>query len=515
MPLAQLSAVDVIIVVAYVLATLLLGVWFTGRQRDLNTYFVGDRDVSWWLVLISIVATETSTVTFLSVPGRAFDPKGGNLMFLQLACGYVIGRVVIAWLLLPQYLGGRLVSAYQLLRQRFNPAVQRTASAIFLLTRVVADGLRLYLAALLLGRFTDWSMPASILVIGAATMLYTYLGGMQAVIWTDLIQFAIYITGALVAACFILASVDGGVSGFLAAGEAHHKFALIDATPDLTNVNSLWAGLIGGAFFTMASHGADQLMVQRYFCARTLGQARAALVSSGFVVLTQFALFLLIGVGLFVLDYQGKLDLPASTPNDAVFGHFIVHFLPTGVVGLLVAAVLAASMASLASSLNSASSAFVADFYRPLRPELSESHYLGVSRGMTLFWGVTRIAVALGAVPLMASRNVIDEVLKIAGVTTGMILGLFLLGSLRRPVGSGPALAGVVAGFATVLAVWLATKVAWPWYPPVGTLVTVGVALLLDRMGVGRGPSTDRGAEPGLDEPGRAVAAGPRAPDER
>jgi SSS family transporter len=512
---AKLSAVDVAIVLAYVLATTLLGVWFTRRQRDLNTYFVGDRNVSWWLVLISIVATETSTVTFLSVPGRAFNPDGGDLKFLQLALGYVIGRVLIAWVLLPQYMGGRLVSAYQLLRQRFNPAVQRTASAIFLLTRVAADGLRLYLAALLLKQCTDWSTPVSILVIGAATMFYTYLGGMQAVIWTDVIQFAIYVTGAVVAAGFILGRVDGGPAGFLAAGAAHHKFDLLDFSPDPTNVNTLWAGLIGGAFFTMASHGADQMMVQRYFCSRSLTQARAALVSSGVVVLVQFLLFLLIGVGLFVLTRQGTLVLPPGTRNDEVFGHFIVDFLPVGVVGLLIAAVLAASMASLASSLNSAAGAFVADFYRPLRPGCSEWHYLTVSRGMTSFWGVTRVAVALLAVSLMENRAVIDEVLKVAGVTTGMILGLFLLGSLRRPVGSRAALSGVVAGFATVLLVWWRTPLAWPWYAPVGTLVTVAVAMLLDRLGVGRESFADRGAKPGLDEPGRAVAVTARPPDER
>jgi SSS family transporter len=512
---AHLSPVDVSIVVVYGLATTLLGVWFTRRQRDLNTYFVGDRDVSWWLVLVSIVATETSTVTFLSVPGLGFHREGGNLTFLQLAFGYVIGRALIAWLLLPQYLGGRLVSAYQLLRQRFNPAVQRTASAIFLLTRAIADGLRLYLAALLLEQFTGWSTPASILVIGAATMFYTYLGGMQAVIWTDLIQFAIYLTGAVLAAFFILGRIEGGWPGFLAVGEAHHKFTLLDFSFDPRREHTVWAGLIGGAVFTMASHGADQMMVQRYLCSRSLAQARAALVGSGFVVLAQFLLFLLIGVGLYVLAVQGALVLPEETKDDAVFGYFIVRFLPTGVVGVLVAAVLAASMATLASSLNSGAGAFVADFYGPLCPGRSEQHYLNVSRGMTTLWGVTRVGVALLAVPLIADSSVVKKVLSVAGLTTGMILGLFLLGSLRRPVGSRAALAGVVVGFATVLAVWLATPLAWPWYAPVGTLVTVVVALLLDRLGVGRGSSTDRGTKPGLDEPGRAVSVTACPPDEQ
>jgi SSS family transporter len=499
MLLAHLAPADVAIVVVYAVATTLLGVWFTRRQRNLNTYFVGDRDVSWWLVLVSIVATETSTVTFLSVPGLAFNRDGGNLTFLQLAVGYVVGRILIAWLLLPQYLHGRLFSAYQLLRQRFNPAVQRTASGTFMLTRTVADGLRLYLAALLLEQFTGWSTPMSIVVIGAATMLYTYLGGMQAVIWTDLIQFVIYITGALLAGLFILRPVNGGFDGFVETGAAYHKFDLVDLRIDLTQKFTFWAGLIGGAFFTMASHGADQMMVQRYLCSRSLTQARVALIGSGLVVLVQFLLFLLIGVGLFVLVKQGTLEWPEQARDDAVFGHYIVHFLPTGVVGLLVAAVLAASMATLASSLNSGAGAFVADFYQPLRPGRSEQHYLNVSRAMTSFWGLTRIGIALLAVPLLARRAVIDEALRVAGFTAGMILGLFVLGSLPRPVTSRAALAGLVAGFVTVLCVWLWTPLAWPWYACVGTLITVGVALLLDRAGIGRGSSTNRGAESGLD----------------
>jgi solute:Na+ symporter, SSS family len=253
--------------------------------------------------------------------------------------------------------------------------------------------------------------------------------------------------------------------------------------------------------FTMASHGADQMMVQRYLCSRSLTQARVALVGSGLVVFVQFFLFLLIGVGLFVLQVQGKLEQDLT--RDAVFGHFIVRYLPTGVVGVLVAAVLAASMATLASSLNSGASAFVADFYRPLRPGRPEGHYLGVSRAMTSFWGLTRVGVALVAVPLlgMEKKSVIDEVLKVAGFTTGMILGLFLLGSLRRPVDSRAALAGVVVGFLTVMGVWLVSGLAWPWYAVVGTLVTVVVAMLVDRLGMGRGSFADRGAEPRFDQP--------------
>jgi SSS family solute:Na+ symporter len=509
---SKLAALDGILVLLYLLLTTLIGAWFTRRQRDLRVYFVGDRDVSWWLVLISIVATETSTVTFLSVPGLAFhhptlgNPEPGNLTFLQLSFGYVVGRMLIAWLLLPQYLRKELFSAYELLRQRFNAAVQRTASGLFLLTRAVADGLRLYLAALLLEQFTGWNSQVSVLVIGVATMIYTYLGGMQAVIWTDLIQFVIYITGALIAATFILHQLDGGLAGFLAVGQHAHKFQLLDFSFDLTRPFTFWAGLIGGAFFTMASHGADQMMVQRYLCSRSLRQARLALVASGFVVLAQFLLFLLIGVGLYGLFQQGILGLPADIKDDAVFGYFIVRFLPTGIVGVVIAAVLAASMSSLSSSLNSSASAFTSDFYRPLWPGRSEAHYLLVSRLMTTVWGLTRIVVALLAVSLMSDSNVITQVLRVAGFTTGMILGLFLLGSMHRPVRSGAALTGLVVGFLTVSVVWLpaANKdlvtwlgmvwgeaaiprpllvwaefpLAWPWYAVIGTGTTILVALL-------------------------------------
>jgi SSS family transporter len=501
---SELATVDVAIVVLYVLATIGLGGWFSRRQQNLRTYFVGDRDVSWWLILVSIVATETSTVTFLSVPGVAFH---GDFTFLQLAFGYVVGRILIAWFLLPQYLHGELMSAYQLLQQRFNRSVQRTASGLFLLTRVVADGLRLYLAALLLQQFTGWNGEVSVLVIGGATILYTLLGGMQAVIWADLIQFVIYIVGAIVAAVCILRLIPGGFAEFAATGEQAGKFTLLNFSTDPRQAYTFWAGLVGGAFLTMASHGADQMMVQRYFCSRSLGEARSALVLSGLVVLGQFLLFLGIGAGLYVLREKGILDIAEGTKKDEVFGVFIVHFLPHGLIGLLIAAVLAASMSTLSSSLNSSASAFVNDFYRPLRPDLPESHYFDVSRWMTLVWGITRIAVALLALRWVRGSSVIDEVLKVAGFTTGMILGLFLLGSLRRPVASWAALAGLVAGFAVVFVIWLPPlwpggALAWPWYAPVGTIVTVAVALVLNLVGSQHGSPANRGAQPGLDKTG-------------
>lgn len=500
----ELAAVDVAIVVGYVSATIGLGAWFSRRQRNLRTYFVGDRNVSWWLVLISIVATETSTVTFLSVPGKAFT---GDFRFLQLALGFMVGKVLIAWFLLPQYLHGELMSAYQLLQQRFNPSVQRTASALFLLTRVFADGLRLYLAALLLHQFTGWNGEASVLAIGAATIVYTLLGGMQAVIWSDLIQFAIYILGAIVAAVCILRLLPGGAAEFLAAGQEMHKFTIFNFSIDPREAYNFWAGLIGGAFITMSSHGADHMMVQRYFCSRSLGQARTALLLSGLVVFGQFLLFLAIGAGLYVLMAKGRFALAAQAPGDEVFGLFIVRFLPHGLIGLLIAAVLAASMSTLSSSLNSSASAFVADFYRPLRPGRTEGHYLIVSRWMTLFWGITRIAVALFALRWFRERSIIDAVLTVAGFTTGIILGLFVLGSLPRLVSSRAALVGLAVGFTVVFLVWLPplwgkNALAWPWYAPIGTITTIAVALIFNFLRTEHGSSANRSAKPEFDKTG-------------
>jgi SSS family transporter len=468
---SRLATLDSAIVAVYLLGTILLGAWFLRRQRNLRTYFVGDRNVSWWLILVSIVATETSTVTFLSVPGLAYDPEGGNLTFLQLAFGYILGRILIAWLLLPSYLRGELFSAYQVLRERFDVRVQRSASGLFLLTRMVADGLRLYLAALLLQQFTNWSSQNAVMVIGLATLLYTFLGGMQAVIWTDLIQFLIYITGALVAGACMLRLIPGGWQEFVTVGQDAGKFVLLDPSLKLSQKYTIWTGLIGGAFLTMASHGADQMMVQRYLCSRSLGQARVALVLSGFVVLLQFLLFLLLGVGLYVLGVKGG--------KDQVFGRFIVNALPTGVVGLVIAAVLASAMSTLSSSLSSSASAFMADFYLPLRPRRNEVHDLWASRLLTIIWGLARMLVALLAIVVGSDRSVVDQVLSIAGFTTGTVLGLFLLGLVPRPVASTDALVGLAAGLVAVFVLWGTTVLAWPWYAPLGTVTTVGAALLL------------------------------------
>jgi SSS family solute:Na+ symporter len=500
-------ALDLTILFAYLVGTVLFGAYFSRSQKDVKDYFVSGKNVPWWAIMGSIVATETSTVTFISVPGFAY---GANLTFLQLVIGYMIGRIVVVLIFVPSYFRGELLTVYQLLGQRFGGGVKQLAASIFLITRSLADGFRLFatglvLAALLLALpgmnelARSW-LPAlepqltilivSVLVMGAATIIYTYLGGMKAVIWTDVIQLAIYLTGAGLAAWILLDKIPGGWGEVTRGGAAADKFQLFDFTWNVTGSDSFWSGwtrsytfwsgLVGGAFLTTATHGTDQLMVQRYLCSRSPRQARVALLASGVVIFAQFTLFLLIGVMLYVY-YTGHAagEIAAFTLNgqvqrDRIFPHFIVTHLPAGVVGLVIAAIFAAAMSTLSSSLNSSSATAVADFYMPLtRGERSDAHYLSVSRLLTAAWGAVQITVALVAIKF--STRVVDEVLSIASFTNGVILGIFFLGTFTRRVQSAAAITGIVAGAAVMLWVKFRTPVSWQWYVLIGSSVTFGV----------------------------------------
>ena len=478
----QLHAPDLAVLFVYLAGITAAGWAFGRRQKDIRDYFLSDRSVPWWAVAASIVATETSTATFISIPAFAFAAnargEGGNLTFLQLVTGYMIGRVVVVLLFIPQYFKGELFTVYQLLEKRFGGMTKRTAASLFLVTRSLADGIRLYATAIVLVALTGWSDVVAILVVGVVTMIYTYVGGMSAVVWTDVAQFVIYLAGALTAAGLLLGGIPGGWSAVVDAGSAANKLQLFDFTTDLGRGYTLWSGIIGGAFLTTATHGTDQLMVQRYLCSRGPRQAAGALLASGAVIYAQFVLFLGIGLMLFVFyGSAGVASLPADVAArpDRVFPHFVVTQLPVGVVGLVIAAILAAAMSTLSSSLNSSSATALADFYRPLFAGRSDAHYLKVSRRLTAMWGIVQILVAFGAVQM--SQRIVDSVLSIASFTSGPVLGLFLLGTLTKRVGQRGALAGVVAGIVFMLFVWLRLDVSWQWYVLAGSAVTFGVGV--------------------------------------
>jgi len=491
---------DVAVLVAYLAGIVLFGAYFSKSHHSIQDYFVSGKTIPWWAIMGSIVATETSTVTFISVPGYAYST---NFTFLQLVMGYMIGRVAVSILFIPAYFKGELLTVYQLLGDRFGGGVKRLASGVFLLTRSFADGFRLFATGLVLAavlrampRVDDlmhsWLPSAdptyaililSVILMGIATMIYTYHGGMTAVIWTDVIQLVVYLIGAGVAAVILLGLIPGGWSEVRAVGSAAGKFQLFDFTPTLTKSYTFWSGVIGGAFLTTATHGTDQLMVQRYFCATGPAPARKALLWSGALIFAQFVLFLLIGAMLFVYYTQhAPGDIASFTQNgrlqtDRIFPYFIVQHLPAGVVGLVLAAIFAAAMSTLSSSLNSSSAAAVNDFYVPATGgRRDQRHYLNVSRGLTAFFGVVQIAVAIAAISI--SSRVVDEVLGIASFTNGVILGVFFLGTFTNRVGQRAAFLAIAGGAAVMLAIKLNTAVSWQWYVFIGSIATFCIGLL-------------------------------------
>src|SRR5712671_5156520 len=380
-----LNRIDLLIIAAYLAGITLFGLRFRKRQRTMRDYFLADRNIPWWAISLSIVAAETSTLTIISIPGLAYD---SNLTFLQVVMGYVIGRVIISFVLLPQYFRGELYTAYQLIERRFGPELRTVTACLFLLTRAAAEGVRVYAVSIVVSIALGTGEIASIAIITLLTLIYTFEGGLTAVIWTDVVQTFIYVGGTLVGLGTIIHLVPGGWSSVHDIANTFHKFQVFDApiNPhfpylDLSKPYTLWAGIIGGAFLTTASHGTDQLIVQRLLAARSQRQSTLALLSSGAVILFQFGLFLLAGVMLFAY-YQA----PSSTfgKGDRIYPTFIVTHMPRGIAGLLIAAILAAAMSNLSAALNSLASTTMIDFYLRRKPETSDGKRLALSRIATV-----------------------------------------------------------------------------------------------------------------------------------
>jgi SSS family solute:Na+ symporter len=484
-----MKALDLIIIFGYLIGIVLFGTWFGRKQKTTSDYFLGDRSVPWWAVAFSIVATETSTITFISVPGIAFS-RGGNFQFLQLVFGYLLGRIVISILFIPSYFRGELLTVYQLLDRRFGGKIKVLAASLFVVMRNIADGIRLLLTAIVLaavyvsfqpGADVETIIIASVVLIGLAMIVFTYFGGMEAVIWVEVVQLGIYIAGAAAAAAILLASIPGGFGTAVSLARQYDKFSLFDFSLDFTKTFTFWSGLIGGCFLTMSTHGTDQYLVQRYLCTDRPRRAVIALLTSGGIVLAQFIGFLFIGVLLFAF-YHPFTDPGYSTATvaafpftggDRVFPDFITKHLPSGLSGLVVAAIFAAAMSS---SLNSIAATAVNDLYRPLRPRLSDKHYLKVSHVLTLVWGVVQIGVAL--VIRHQARSALDQALSIASLINGPVLGVFLVGTFLRRVSQPPALIGMLVSIVCMLYIFFATKIAWTWYVFFGSLITVAVAWL-------------------------------------
>jgi SSS family solute:Na+ symporter len=459
-----LDKLDLAIIALYLIGITLFGLRFRKRHRSLRDYFLAGRDIPWWAIALSIVAAETSTLTIISIPGLAYDT---NLTFLQVVMGYVVGRVVISFVLLPHYFRGDLYTAYELIERRFGRGLRSLTAGLFLLTRGAAEGVRVYAVAIVVMIALGTGEVSSIAIITALTLIYTFEGGLAAVIWTDVVQTFIYVGGTLVGLYTILHLVPGGWSAIHFAAAGAGKLQVFDFRPTFWAPYTFWAGVIGGTFFTVASHGTDQLIVQRLLAARSQRQSAAALISSGVAVLFQFALFLIVGVMLWAYYRvpSGNFGKP-----DRIYPTFIVSRMPHGISGLLIAAILAAAMSNLSAALNALSSSSIVDFYVRFRPQTDERRRMQLSRLSTFIWAL--ILFSLAVLSLHKVGRVVEVGLQIASVAYGALLGVFLLGVLTRRANQRAAMVGMVFGFSVGLYLWLGTHVPWTWWVMIGAVAT-------------------------------------------
>ena len=485
-----MRGLDVAVIFVYFAAVIVFGLVLAGRQRDATDYFLGHRGLPWWALMFSVVATETSAVTVISVPGLA---ARGDLTFLQIAFGYLVGRIGVARLLLPGYFEGTQDTAYQRLERRFGRTARRAASGVFLVTRALADCVRIFATAIPLAIITygtpnptDRALALGILAIGIVTLVYTWVGGLRAVVWVDVIQLGVYLLGGI-ATVIVATHNAGGVEAFGRAWNAG-KLAVLDFRPSFKILYTFWGGLVGGALLAAASHGTDHLIVQRLLAARGLRDAQRALIGSGVFIIAQFALFLLVGTSLWLAGADDGV-----MRSDAIYPTFIVTHLPPGIAGLAVGGILAAAMSSHASAVNSLASAYTHDFYAPLTGRHDMGHLLWVGRWFTLIW--TAVLVG-GAIAFIGDREtpVVQLAISIASLTYGSLLGTYILGGAWPRTRQMDVIVAIVGSVIVMSPVVLGAVIphfplhwlpglAWWWYVPLGTAITVAVGILSSFVG--------------------------------
>jgi len=466
-----LNRLDFAIIALYLAGITLFGLRFRKKQKSLRDYFLAGRDIPWWAIALSIVAAETSTLTIISIPGLAYDT---NLTFLQVVMGYVVGRIVISFVLLPHYFRGDLYTAYELIERRFGRGLRSLTAGLFLLTRAAAEGVRVYAVSIVVSIALGTGEVTSIAIITALTVIYTFEGGLAAVIWTDVVQTVIYVGGTLVGLVTILHLVPGGWSAIHSAAASAGKLQIFNFSTSVWIPYTFWAGVIGGTFLTTASHGTDQLIVQRLLAARGQKQSITALLSSGVAVLLQFGLFLMVGIMLWAY-YRAPSSMFGKP--DRIYPTFIVQHMPHGVSGLLIAAILAAAMSNLSAALNSLSSSAIMDFYAQLMPQADEKTKMRLSRLATLVWAL--VLFGLAVIALHKVGRVVEVGLQIASVAYGALLGVFLLGVLTRRASQRGSMVGMACGFMMELYLWLGTHVPWTWWVMIGTAVTFAVGYVV------------------------------------
>lgn len=481
----MVTPLDYVVIVFYLLLVLIVGSFAGGKQSTAKDYFLGSSNISWWAVCFSIVAAETSSLTFISIPGLAYLT---NLTFLQVAIGYLIGRILVAIFLLPLYFKGDLSTAYAYLENRFGAKTRKFASIVFLFTRVAADGVRLFATAIPLKLLLNLSYPQAIIIIAIIALAYTYFGGLKGIIWVDVMQMFIYLGGAILALIVISTKLPNGINSIFYFASTHDKLGLFNLGFNtgikqfFSQPYTLFAGFIGGAFLSMASHGTDQLIVQRLLSTKKLSEARKAIIGSGVIVIIQFAIFLFVGLGLYAYYDAATLDTLKLYKADEIFPKFIIEKIPAGLSGLIIAGLFAAALSTLAGSISSLSSSAMMDLYKPFKGEIENRNELKISRIFSVIWTVLLI---LSAIFFMSSPTIVVELaLSIASFTYGGLLGTFLLGVFINKAKQEDALAAFVGGILVMVSFVAMKLVAWTWFTFIGVVATLIIGKLLSQLNI-------------------------------
>ena len=464
---------DLSIILFYLVLINIIGLRFSG-SKSVNDYFLGSRSIPWLIACFSIVATETSTLTFISIPGLAYI---SGLGFLQVTFGYLVGRILVAIFLIPKYFDGQFQTVYEFIQSKFGINSKKWISIIFHITRLLADSVRLFATAIPLSVITGWDYWLSILIIGCATFIYTYYGGLRSIVIVDSIQLFLYIVCAVLGMTLIsqqlsipflsiLNRIPQASLNFVSSG-------LSDGLRSLFGSYNIFSGVIGGTFLSFASHGTDHLMVQRILSCKDGRAAKKAMIFSGIIIIFQFGLFLLFG--LFI---KALLNNMAFDRSDAIIPYFIANHLPRGIRGLMLAGIFAAAMSTLSSSINSLSASTSVDILEIGKKDYSDRKKVALSRIITSVWALALIGISL---LLQDTKSPLVEVgLSIASVTYGGMMGIFVMGRFFEKIHEKAALTGVVVSILVNIYVAFFTEIFWLWYVVIGFFVSFGVAFIVN-----------------------------------
>ena len=495
------SVGDWVVIVVYLTGIIGLGVWFGKDQRNTRDYFLGSRNIPWWGIGVSIVAAETSALTIIGVPAIAY---GSNIMFIQMIVGYVIARIILAVVMVPHYLKGEIYSPYQLLEQHLGVGPRRLAAAFFLFLETMAAGVRVFVACIpirlmlgeqvcSLGGLVDPILGAILIFVGLS-LLYTYIGGVKAVIWTDFVQFGLFLAGGVFALFYIPTLVTGGWDAALAQAGAAGKLAWLNTHFTFSAPFNIWMGVIGGTVMVLSTHGAEQLIVQRVLACGSVSDGRKALALSAVLIFPLFLIFLLVGVMLWVF-YQShpfQIPLPEGRPGiksiDFIFPIFMMTEVPHILKGFLIVAILSAAMSSISSAITALASVSTMDFVKQIVKGKDEDYFLRWSKYSTVLWAGMLVFTA------WLTREVtfvLNAAFSLRGLTAGALLGGLILALFWRRVGPRAAMIGMTASVIVMNFIywppnipatkewWMRTfgaEVFWPWFTLIGTVVTLSVA---------------------------------------